>query len=237
MRDTFWLNQTGLEFDAIFDRSYLVVDPEEAAEAVLTVILGTSAPAGRFDFSVSVESGSDCTANASVQMGVTMLPHRELWVTADRTVVTTRPGRMESVNMTITNRGNVLDVVDVYMYLGIFENTILVVDGNEYLLSSDLVAPIQLGPGESTLLTLRIAVPTNATGGSQVLYGDFSSQTDPLVDKTLNITVFVRTEKPWYKNMPLIGGLAGAAAAAAGRTAQEQKAKGKSAGQRAKAPR
>lgn len=246
VRDVVWLNQTGLPFTALFENSYLVLDPGETEKVLLTVLLSPSAPAGRYDFCVRAESGSDSTANATLQMGVTVLPYHDIKVSADRVDVLTRPGRTERVNITLTNAGNVLDQVELYVFTGSFRSAILTVNGTDYVLATDAVPPLSLNPGQSALITLTIIVPKNQSAGLEQLYADFSSASDPLVSTTLNITVQVIREKPWYKDIKLLAMIGGAgatavvgslilvrarAAAEAERAAEEQKAKAKPKGQ------
>ena len=196
--DVFGLGLSGIDSTwAVLNTSYVFLGAGAEQEVILSIIPGADVLAGIYTFNVSATSESDGAASESLVMGVCVLPFYDISVSADLSGVSLRRGATAFVNLTVTNLGNSVDVVDVYAYIGAFNTSTATVGGRSVDLETEDIAPVALEPGESTSVMLTIPVSRSAELGTHELYVDLSSMNDPNVFTSLAITVFVEDDPPW----------------------------------------
>ncbi|TFG71052.1 MAG: hypothetical protein E4H25_00240 [Methanomassiliicoccus sp.] len=212
--DTFsiGLSETS-SFWMYLNTSYLFLGPGENGSLRLTMVPGTDILSGFYEFNVSAVSEADPQAYDTQEMGVNVLPYYDLHASVDHAEIHARKGNTVFVNLTIENMGNIVDVVDLYVYLDIFNTSVAVIDDLEYNLESDQLPQISLNPRDSITIMLIIPITSNASIGIYELYIDIGSLIDPSVTASENIVIIVEKAPSWL-NIYVIIAIAGAAAAA-----------------------
>ncbi len=232
--DVFRLQTSGIDDSwAVLNTSYVFLDPGSAQEVTLSILPGTDVLAGAYAFNVTVTSESDGNVSETLDMGVSILPFHDLYVTADTAQVSLRRGGSANVTITVYNLGNTGDVVDIYAFLGDLNRTTATVNGFVTDLETETVTPFTVGAGGSVTVLLTIPVPEDAALGEHELYFDFSSMTDPTVTDSQSLTVLVEDDPSWlpiWVLLIIVGAVAVAVAVvlflllAKRRRAEEQKA-------------
>jgi uncharacterized membrane protein len=178
--ETVKLTLSGLDsFWAFLNTSYVFLDPGEDGTVVLTMTPSLYVLAGAYEFNVSAVSEADPTINDTLAMGVNIQPFYEIETYLDNEFISPNGSDYLSVDLTVENWGNCIDLVDVSVYSDFLNDTILIVNGVEYNMSMESAPPIVLEPGNRAVVTLLVPVPEGASPGtSYLLYIDVSSLTD-----------------------------------------------------------
>ncbi len=211
--DTFSVDLSGTSsFWMYLNTSYLFLGPGENGSLRLTMIPGTDILSGFYEFNVSAVSEANSQAYDIQEMGVNVLPFYDLYASVDFAEIHARKGNTIFVNLTIENMGNIVDVVDLYVYLDIFNTSVAVIDEREYDLESDQLPQVSLSPRDSITVMLMIPIESDAPLGAYELYIDIGSLIDPTVMVSENIIIIVEKAPSWL-NIYVIIAIAGAAAA------------------------
>ncbi|UCE81052.1 MAG: hypothetical protein JSV94_01045 [Methanobacteriota archaeon] len=208
-----WLS--GLDsFWAVLNTSYVFLDPGQNDTVRLTMTPGLYVLAGAYIFNVSASSESDPTANDTLVMGVNVQPFYDIETYLDLPVVSPDGSEYLTVNMTVENWGNSIDVVDFYGYSETLNGTILVIGGNEYDIATELPPPSTLEPGNREVVKIMLQVPKDAEPGLYTFLVDVYSLNDPTAVSSEVVTLLI-PERESFFNIYTILAIAGAAATAA----------------------
>ncbi len=200
--DSFW---------AVLGTVYVPLGPGETNRVQLTMTPGTTVLAGLYDFNLTAACESDPAVNVSMELGVSVLPYYELFVTLDSEEVHVEPGGTAYVNITVENYGNIVDGVDLFLYTDVFNTTTVIVDGIEYDLMTEILPSTTLDPGEAVTFTLKVPVPTEgAEEGIHELYADFASAFDPSASDSAAFWIVIDVEEggfPLWMIIAIAGGV------------------------------
>jgi uncharacterized membrane protein len=213
--DTIGLVLTGASsFWTVLNASYVLLEAGEAETVGLTMTPGLTVLAGQYAFNITATSEANASAKDIQMLSVNVQPFYDIHVEADIAEMVVRGGDQVYVNLTVENRGNTIDVVDLYIYTDTLNDTVVVFDGEEYPLLSATPPPITLEPGDETQLMIRIPVPLGLSPGDYVLLADISSLMDPLQMVSEEIVLTIEPKRPWL-SIYVIVAIAAAAGAAA----------------------
>lgn len=204
--ETVKLTLSGLDsFWAYLNTSYVFLDPGENGMAVLTMSPSLYVLAGAYEFNVSASSEADPTVNDTLAMGVNIQPFYDVETYLDRDTVSPNGSEYLSVDLTVENWGNCIDLVDVSVYSDFLNDTILIVNGVEYNISMESAPPIVLEPGNRAVVTLLVSVPEGASPGtSYLLYIDVNSLTDHSVMSSEVVTLLIPSKGSWFNIYTII---------------------------------
>ncbi len=211
--DTVMLSHSGIpsEFWPVLSSAYLFMEPGATDVVYLNMTPWSHVMAGLYTFNVSAMSEAEEEANATLPMAVTILPRYEFGILVDPETSTVRHGAVVYVNVTIENWGNILDVVDLYLYTEYLNETTVIVNEVELNPELDELPQIALEPGEQVVIMMRIPVTGGATLGLHELLLDISSRGDPDVLETATISIIIEKKPSWFNLYTLLA-IAGIAA-------------------------
>ncbi len=191
--ETVKLTLSGLDsFWAYLNTSYVFLDPGENETVMLTMAPSLYVLAGVYEFNVSAASEADPSVNDTLAMGVNIQPFYDIETYLDRETVSPNGSDYISVELTVENWGNCIDLVDVSAYTDFLNDTVFILNGIEYNVSTESVPPIVLEPGNRAVITVLVFVPDGAVRGeSYTLYIDISSLTDPSATSSEVVTLFI----------------------------------------------
>jgi uncharacterized membrane protein len=204
--ETVKLTLSGLDsFWAYLNTSYVFLDPGENGTVVLTMSPSLYVLAGAYEFNVSASSEADPTVNDTLAMGVNIQPFYDVETYLDRDTISPNGSDYLSVDLTVENWGNCIDLVDITVYSDFLNDTVLVVNGVEYNMSTESAPPIVLEPGNRAVVTLLVPVPEGADPGtSYLLYIDVSSLTNPSVMSSEVLTLLIPSKSSLFNIYTII---------------------------------
>ncbi|UCE90762.1 MAG: hypothetical protein JSV90_04825 [Methanobacteriota archaeon] len=191
-------------FWAVLETSYVFLEPGEGETVSLTMTPGLSVLAGIYEFDVSAASEADPSANETIHMGVNVQPFYRIETYLDAEELVPTGGATVSTNLTIENWGNTIDTVNVYGFTESLNNTVLVIEGTEYPISTEVPPPFVLEPGNRAVITVTILLSDAASAGSYEIMIEAGSLSDPSVTSTEVITLVIPQKKPWFNLYTII---------------------------------
>ena len=184
-------------FWAVLSASYVFLEAGESETVNLTMTPGLTVLAGQYVFNVTATSESNTTASDRQTLVVNVQPFYDLEVVLSASELVVRGGDEVYVNMTVTNSGNTIDAFDLNLYTEAFNETVLILEGDEYPILSALPPPTSLEPGDVSLVTLRIPVPDGLPVGGHVLIVGVGSLMETSLIVSEEVTLVIEAKRPW----------------------------------------
>lgn len=212
--DTICLTLTGeSSFWAVLSTSYVFLEAGEAETVNLTMTPGLTVLAGQYLFNVTATSESNSSATDVQTLAVSVQPFYDIETTLDISEFVVRGGDEVYVNLTVANRGNTIDAVDMNIYTETLNDTVVILDGEEYPLMSALPPPISLEPGDEARLMMRIPVPQRLPPGDYVLIVGVGSLMETSLIVSEEITLIIEPKRSWLSIYVIIAIAAASGAA------------------------